>query len=430
MEKEKLRKSELTREKQRLLWEENFMKILKKILGTVLAVIVYMFPCMAALAGGVNQADGYEQVSVTLDSDFENSDYINVMLQYYQNINDGNIDRAVNLYSEALYEYIVPFLKDSSARDNHEGLYNIISVEDIDYVIVGEDETLQFEGNTYNNVTTFFVKCDMSVYNSDKYYREGINYFLVSVGEDYDSDISIINIEIPLYDMICNYEEDLDIVEDYQVFRNNCIYGDTACVYSDAPVYVDRVANPSTIRVYVNGTVDTVNFKTYLQRNGAVEFNSGLTYSDGYKASAMAAKMFAIHKVLTAASGANYDITSTQQGYSTTKTLSSNASDAIDYIYNYFLIDYYGAVFPTFYRTQASNSSYCKQYGGIMPQKEADSLAGKSGWQYALKYYYTRTSSVSYYNSQMNTGNLIITTAHNHDWSGGSTCSYCSAIAK
>lgn len=410
------------------------MKILKKTLGIVLAVIVYMSPCMAALAGGVNQAVGYEQVSVISDSNLEDGDYINVLLQYYKNLNDGNMDKAVNLYGEALYEYIVPFLEDSSAKDNYEGLYNIISVEDVDYTIVKEDAALQFEGNIYDNVTTFFVKCNMSVHNSDKYYREGINYFLVSVGEDLDSDISIINIEIPLYGMICNYEEDLDIVKDYQVFRNNCIYGDTACVYSDAPVYVDRVANPSTIRVSIDGKVDTVNFKTYLQRNGAVEFNSGLTCSDGYKACAMAAKMFAIHKVLTAASGTNYDITSIDQGYSTTKTLSSEARNAIDYIYSYFIIDYYGAVFPTFYRTRAANyPKYCKQYGGIMPQIEADLLANTDGWQYALKYYYTRISSSDkedYYNTDMNTGNLIITTAHNHDWSGGSICSYCSAIAK
>lgn len=69
--------------------------------------------------------------------------------------------------------------------------------------------------------------------------------------------------------------------------------------------------------------------------------------------------------------------------------------------------------------------------GGILAQIESNTMgtAGTS-WQDILRHYYTRNASVSYYNSHMNYGTLIIASAHTHDWGSGTTCTNCGAIAK
>ncbi len=170
----------------------------------------------------------------------------------------------------------------------------------------------------------------------------------------------------------------VDVIR-YINIRNGFLYGELEGneiqPTSDAPVYIDYVRNPSTIRVLINGKVDTVDFKTYCKR--------------------------------------------------------AAADAAVEATYNYFLLDYYGAFFPTFYRTQKSSKpTYCVQYGGILPQKEADDLAKTKSWKEILKYYYTRSENVTYYNSLMNYGALIVTTSHVHDWGGGIICAHCGAVAR
>lgn len=375
------------------------------------------------------------QYSVSASEQVE-EDYANLIFQYYKIINEQKHEDIMDLYADSLKNYVFDFFESKQNQDMHEGIYNVMNAN---IVFINEIEnikgTTEFEGIMYKEVHFYFVKCDMHVYSSDKYYAEGNNYFIFSIGKDIAGSIKIINIEIPSYSTVLLYDKDTADVRQYEQVRNSFLYGDLEesgmQLTSDAPVYIDYVRNPSTIRVLVNGTVVTVDFKTYCKRAAAVEINSGLNNTDGYNACAMALKMFAIHKVNTAATGANYDINSaTDQGYSETKVLSDAANAAVEATFDYFLLDYYGAFFPTFYRTQKSSKpAYCIQYGGILPQKEADDLAKTKSWKEVLKYYYTRSENVTYYNSLMNYGALIITTSHVHDWGAGIICAYCGAVA-
>lgn len=219
-------------------------------------------------------------------------------------------------------------------------------------------------------------------------------------------------------------------VQFYRNVRNAYLYENEIVVASDTPIYIDYVKNPSKIRVLYNGSVKKINFTDYCLTVAANEINT-LSSVNGRYAAAMAIKMFAMHYVNSAASGANYDINSSVQVYREGVQISSGAQNAMNDIMNYFLLDYYGANFKTFYRTHESDNSYCKQYGGILAQAEGDAMgASGTSWKDILKYYYTRVSTVNYYNSKMNYGNLIITTQHTHDWGGSEVCSYCGAYAK
>lgn len=376
------------------------------------------------------------QFPITVNAQTE-KDFEKLIFQYYEMINKQNQEEIMDLYTEPLKNYVSYFFENKYNKNMHEGIYN---VNNANVVLICEMEHIktqtEFEGIIYGEIKRYFVKCEMQVHSSDKYYTEGNNYFVFSIGKDISGDEKIINIEIPCYSTIFLYDKDITEVKGYINIRNGFLYGELEesgiQPTSDAPVYIDYVRNPNTIRVLVNGKVDTVDFKTYCKRAAAVEINSGLNYTDGYNACAMALKMFAIHKVNTAAVGANYDINAaTDQGYSETKVISAVADAAVEATYNYFLLDYYGAFFPTFYRTQKlSKPTYCVQSGGILPQKEADDLAKTKSWKEILKYYYTRLENVTYYNSLMNYGALIITTSHVHDWGGGIICAHCGAVAR
>ncbi len=394
---------------------------MRKIISCFMAVIFVVLEIQFPIA-----------VNAQTEADFEK-----LIFRYYEMINEQKQEGIMDLYAESLKNYVSSFFENGYNKSMHEGIYNVKSAN---IMLVCETEHIkaqtEFEGTVYREIKRYFIKCEMQVYSSDKYYTEGNNYFVFSVGKNISGEEKIINIEIPCYSTILLYDKNMVDVIRYINIRNGFLYGELEGneiqPTSDAPVYIDYVRNPSTIRVLINGKVDTVDFKTYCKRAAAVEINSGLNYTDGYNACAMALKMFAIHKVNTAAVGANYDINAaTDQGYSETKVISAAADAAVEATYNYFLLDYYGAFFPTFYRTQKSSKpTYCVQYGGILPQKEADDLAKTKSWKEILKYYYTRSENVTYYNSLMNYGALIVTTSHVHDWGGGIICAHCGAVAR
>lgn len=355
----------------------------------------------------------------------ENVDYETIIHNYYEYIQNKDIQGIMNVYSEQLVSYIKPFAEDGRNIINHQGIYNIIDCKVQEITKIKESGKEVYESVEYRNCETFFVCVDMEVYASDKYYKNGVNYFLISLGNNGEN--IIYNVEIPSFKEIEAVKNET-LAKDFYKERNKYLYNDvTMLLSSDSPVYVDRVENPSTIRIYVNGGVKELDFRTYLERTVAAECNNGLYGSQaGYDAAAMACKMFAIHKCLRSAHGGNYDIlVPTDQAYDENKDLSNEATEAINNIYNWFALDAYGAVFPTFFRTQESDSGYCVRFGGILPQREAGTKF--DNWKDIFRYYYTRDEDVEYYNGEMNYGSLIFTTYHTHDWSYGSICWYCGA---
>ncbi len=104
----------------------------------------------------------------------------------------------------------------------------------------------------------------------------------------------------------------VDVIR-YINIRNGFLYGELEGneiqPTSDAPVYIDYVRNPSTIRVLINGKVDTVDFKTYCKR--------------------------------------------------------AAADAAVEATYNYFLLDYYGAFFQSFieHKNQVNQRIVCNMVG-------------------------------------------------------------------
>lgn len=361
-------------------------------------------------------------------------EYLDIISRYYEYVNQDEAEKVTELYGDKLQREVLAFFGNNENKRNKEGLFGVETAQIEKVVELEEADYYEYYGYTYSDVKTFFVQCSMNVSESDKYYSDGVNYFKFYIGESLGR-LSVFNLEIPTeHEILSNATAYNDAVS-YIDSRNQMIFGvsqqnNNSRAY-DSPIYRSVVGNPTTIRVLLSdGTVDTVNFKTYCKCVAGGEITT-LYESEALKACAMAIKMFAIHSVLRAAGGGGYDITSTAQTYVPSNTGNSRTNSAVEQIYDLFLLDSNGCVFPTFYRRSydSVNGNYCKEGGGILAQILAEDMAKYDDmtWTDILKYYYQRKSGVTCYNPDMAYGRLIFTTAHQHSFSYEAMCTICGA---
>lgn len=314
---------------------------------------------------------------------------------------------------------------------------------------IKEITSIYNQAYSYKDVKEYLVKSSMVVDESDKYYRTGINYFKFYIGKDENGTLKICNVKIPNNREIVYYDNSRTDAMEYISYRNELIFNIkrndnnsialAALENPEESVLVDEVCNPIKIRVkmtkYTSNLADenniaVVDFKEYCKVVSYGEIST-LHQSEALKACSMAIKMFAYYYVISEGRGQSYDISDVRQVFNPSKTPVQACTNAVEEIYDYFLLDSYGGVFPAFYRRSSASTDgeYCKKNGGILSQLEAEELASNYSWRHILEYYYTRVSGISYYNSGMSYGPVIITYSHIHDWSAGQYCSFCGAFA-
>lgn len=371
-----------------------------------------------------------------------NAGYLNLIYSYYDLINDDNAEDIVYLYGESLRSEVFDFFTNNSNKVNGEGIFGVESVEIMEMKAIETGFEYEYGNEIYHDTMLYFVKSKMSVDNSDKYYSNGINYFQFYIGVDENGQMKIANVEIPLYNVIINNDSDMESVNCYINNRNVLLYGDEilnngislCATTSESPVWSENIYNPAKIKVLLSDkkTVVERDLKDYCKTVAAGEITT-LKNTEALRACALAIKMFAIHHILTSGSGVSYDINSTDQVFDESKVRKQACNAAVDYVFNYFLLDKYGCIFKTFYRKSnaSTDGEFCKKNGGILSQLGADSLAADgNNWTYIMRYYYERKAGISYYNTAVSYGNLIITSAHTHNLNGNAICNLCGAVAK
>lgn len=401
-------------------------KLLVTVKGGISLLLVGVIATTIMLAG--------LPINVSAASRINIQEYLNIISRYYEYVNQEEVEKVAELYGDKLKSEILVFFGNSQNKINKSGLFGVESAQVENVVELEELDNYEYYGYTYSDVKVLFVQCHMSVSETNKYYSNGINYFKFYVGKSQGS-LCMFNLEIPTEHEILSNATSYNEAANYINYRNQMIFGvshqhSNSRAY-DSPIYSSVVENPSTIRVLLSdGTVTTVDFKTYCKCVAGGEITT-LYESEALKACAMAIKMFAIHSVLRSAGGGGYDITSTAQTYVPGNTGNSRTNYAVDQIYDLFLLDSNGCVFPTFYRKNynSADGEYCKEGGGILAQLLAEDMAKYDDmtWTDILKHYYTRKAGVTCYNPYMAYGSLIFTTAHQHWFSYEAKCIICGA---
>ena len=257
-----------------------------------------------------------------------------IIISYFNCINEERYIDVQELYGEELNEFVYEFFQDSNNIGEHQGIYNVKHVTSEMIKETGTCEDYEYGECLYSNIKKFFVKCNMNVYQTDKYYQEGVNYFIFYIGMNEDNCLKILNIEIPSYSELNVHDTVEEDIIRFQQIRDELIYGIVSPCYADSPVYIDRVVNPTSIRV--EGYDNAIPFWDYCKGVAANEINN-LTTDNAARAGAMAIKMYSMHAVNKAASGADYDIKRNQQVYNPNTEISSRAKKAVEYVKNYFL---------------------------------------------------------------------------------------------
>lgn len=375
------------------------------------------------------------------------SEYEEVILAYYSYVNQSNIVSAINLYCDELYDEVTPFFENENNKIEKQGLYNIHTVSNIEIFFDSSVGDYSYDEKIYHDTKKYLIKCCMDVEQTNKYYKNGVNYYEIYVGKDHLDECKILYIGNPKYSLISKYDSSED-ADGYIRLQNMLVYGtvsldgtdsngsacfSTRATTNESPILVDYVGNPANIRVLLSdGTIVVRDLKEYCKTVAAGEITV-ITDYELMKAHAVAIRMFAIYHILENCNGTGSDIKWNDQRFDESLTHNPFNDQAIEDTYNYFLLDEYGGMVKTFYRKDRNSQQgeYCKKNGGIMPQIETDYDRNNrnNGWQNILHYYYERVPGVDYYNVEVTYGLLIITTGHIHDWSSGEYCNICNAWA-
>lgn len=129
-----------------------------------------------------------------------------IIMSYFNCINEKRYTDVQKLYGEELNEFVYEFFQNMENVEEHQGIYNVKNVTSEKIREIGTCEDYEYNEYFYSNIKKFFVKCNMNVYQTDKYYQEGVNYFIFYIGMNEDSCLKILNIEIPTYSELMTYE--------------------------------------------------------------------------------------------------------------------------------------------------------------------------------------------------------------------------------
>lgn len=279
---------------------------------------------------------------------------------------------------------------------------------------------------------------------------------LLSPYTDYSTLSSYESYKVLLLETVLNLKEDTECFQSEETFfafsivrENNCDYVfDMVKVDSEfaksffensvssqsvsTPISSNILLSPLTINVYrahaysgesssIIGQVQTVPFEEYCYITLAGEFGTASNRTEAVRAVALAIKNFAFHQYLYRNSlssafhvldsgsddgGTGYFLS---QYYNPTLEPSAAQRAAVDYIFDYHVLDADGDLFPTAHLRGSSNGG---QNSGKLYQLGANSLASEGySFQEIIHYYFDRVSGTSYYNSEVAIGTVSI---HKH----------------
>lgn len=321
-----------------------------------------------------------------------------VIQSYYDDVNNKDVDKILEILDGAYGESARNIYTAEENMTNHVGIFNILNAEVVNIEKASSLDISALDITDYGNEMSKVYKVSVNItkYQSDDEFADGINelYFV------FNRDNKIIGCQ--------SLEEmpEIEKTEGTKSFYSTFSY--------DSPIS-KPTSNPSTIKVYrtSTGKIESISFKTYCKVVTTCEVGYSNWDKAALRACAMAIKNYGIVRVKRHKySGLGYDIkdNTSDQVYNPSKGRVTQCDDAVDYIWDYFLVDANSKVFPGFHVANVNVNSYAAKHKGILSQEKAQSLASQNGysWKTILKYFYTRTNETAYYNNEVAVGSVSV----------------------
>lgn len=378
----------------------------KKVAAYILCLtLLFSSFTVSTYANGNTYTNSFVSASIP-ESAEPTADIRNLIVSYFSYLDTAQPELILSLLCNEEKAEFSSFVVSASNKDNHLGLFNYKSAEVLSIEAASISPDTYATASQYadiSNITCWRCIVNVSTYRNSSYLCNGNNHFIMIVGE-YSQGVPVI----------------VGILRD--TVLSDCQDDSTQLVplSYDAPVNVPSVGtwtSPSTIKVLYDGDVEEVNFKSYCYIVTNCEVGSTTYNQTARKAVALAIKNYGWHRTLVQKySNFEYDVksTSVDQVYDPQKTLSTNASSAVNAIWGYVMLSCDYKLFCGFHTASSSVNSYAREHGGIVSQTQADDLADDGyTWQEILHYFYDYGS----YNSEMTSGTIRIVSL-NHSPSG------------
>ena len=353
----------------------------KKLLISVLTFVIAMLAYVPSVHAAADIQTGKE-----------------VIQSYFDNVNTKDVENILEKLDGEYGKNAQHIYTNKENIDNYVGVFNIKKSEVLSIVEASSSERLALDVTDYKGekITVYKVSVDITKYLDEGEYIEGNNklYFVLNTNN------KIIG---------CQTLDDMLDMNNVSAIDNGI-----SLLSYDTPVKKPS-SNPSTIKVYrtATGKIQSINFKKYCKVVTTCEVGYSKWDNDALRACAMAIKNYGIVRIKRHKyAGLGYDVkdNTSDQVYNPNKSRIKKCDNAVNYIWDYYLVDANSKLFPGFHVANVNVNSYAAKNKGILSQEKAQSLASKNdySWKQILKYFYTRKSGTSYYNKEVAVGSVSI----------------------
>lgn len=322
---------------------------------------------------------------------------------YYNYVNEKNIKSILDILDGEYEEVARNIYADKENVSNHIGIFNISKAE-----ILSIEEVSSFEGlellefSDYNDEIIRVYKVSVKI---DKYQDDNDEFF-----DGINEIFFILNSRNKIIG--CRMLNDIPVIKRKDEIS---LFG------YDTPI-TKPSANPDLIWVYRTkgpnkGKAEYVPFKEYCKVVTTCEVGYENWDKAALRACALAIKDYGIARLYGrkyVGVGFNIRDDEEDQVYDPDKKRIKVCDNAVNFIWKYYVVDANSKLFPTFFVRRTTNATKIEQHAkknkGVLSQEQAQKLAADNNysWKKILKYFYSRKSGVSYYNSEVAVGNVSI----------------------
>jgi hypothetical protein len=352
-----------------------------------------------------------------------------VVEKFVEMINKVEHSKISSLYQSEKSKELTTFFADEENRNNHIGVYNIISSELLEFTEVDYLDVQNMLYEEYGEKPEVYVMgMDLRVFEDAKYFYNGINYFLISfIREDGVPRIfEMVSISDPIqlekrgYCFSDNYSVAVKVMEARKSGKFINGYGRTFDSINGNSIFLNAVINQRTVPTdstkvrYMNSSKKTVSIKFHDYCLGVLAGELRATKFDGTvrRAQAIAIKTFTWHYIIVPQNPtAGYDLTYASQSYVPDK-ISENTKVTEDYnaVKDVWMESNGGAIFAAYYKKGDYSDQSSLKNGGDFKQEGARWLKDNkiaTTYKALLKYYYDNSSAstggaIRFFDSQKN----------------------------
>lgn len=300
-------------------------------------------------------------------------------------LNSKDYTNRLSYFGESYQNMLVELMENVDNFENKIGFYNveninIISIKKLAYTNIYLDQ-YESASKEAEDIVLYAVTLEVDAYSTSEFYDDGIRTDVYAVGSLKD-ERKIISIRKATEPIILHTSNG---ISSYDAYIGECF------------------TFPEQIKVQKsNNQIVSVDFKLYCKRVVAKEVGYDSWGANYHKSCALAAKNYALHKILTCSPDLGYHILATESNQVYDENINYNGwpnlMNALEQTWNQVIVDSKGYCVNTEYRsgTKPEHEQYDRASSGKLIQKSAKNMSDNgASYSQILSYFYSNSPEAS-----------------------------------